>query len=295
MKTLKLLAMFLVLAAPLSTYAQDAGAIPHRNERRRPLATSDTKPMLLADQESKANAAVFAANVALQEVAERAHRRRINLTAGIGYAAVRTDDFTQTTSYGETLAPTDTQDEVGFVHIELCYALNDEWDIELGAMYYDTAEVNLSYPKYPGIVSILPLPSYSRNVLVYDMYRFSLMPSYTFASGDSIRIRAGLGLTYNRTNSQSETIYSATFSGRPSGTFSETSPKISHDSWSGTVALRAEWELGKHTALGFSCAYSPFEIGVPPIPMAGYGTAQPSKSIVRVDTLETALTFIVRI
>lgn len=295
MKTLKLLAVFSLLAAPLSAHVQDAGTIPHRSERSRTLTTCDKKPLLLADQQSNEEAKSFAATVVLNEVAERARRRNINVTAGIGYAALRTGDFTQTTAYGETLVPTDTQDAVGFVHIELCYTLDDAWDIELGSMYYDTAEVNLSFPKYPGLIFILPPPAYSRNVLAYDMYRFSLMPSYTFAYGDRIRVRAGLGLTYNRTNSQSETTYYATYSGRPSGTFSQTSPKISHDSWSGTLALRAEWELGKHTALGFSCAYSPFDIGVPPSPITGFGTTQPSKSIVRVDTLETALTFIVRI
>jgi hypothetical protein len=300
MKALQLLAAFMILSAPALAQETDtakttSGIISRRSERSSTTTVaSDKKPLLLADQQSKVDAATFAANVMLDEASRHAWERGISLNCGFGYTRLNTGEFTQTTSYGEILKTTDTSDSVPFAHLEMLYQFDEAWDIELGAAIIDAAEIQVSFPTYANVSSMLPPPNYSRNVMMYEMYRFSLMPSYTFAVGDRIRVRAGAGINHNRTKSHFETTYYASFSGRPPGMFSENSPDTKYDSWGGVVALRAEWEFGPHTSIGLSCAYSPFQIGVASMPLARYGATQPSRSTVTVDSFEAAFTFIVR-
>ena len=215
---------------------------------------------------------------------------------GAGYAKVKTGKFSQTTSYGETLKTSDTSDGVAVVHFELGWVFDENWSLGLGYTDYSTAEVKMGFPVYPGIMSILPMPSYSRNVLRYDTTRFALIPSYTYALNERLRLRGSAGVTCNQTNSHFETTYYAWFSGRPNGTFSESLMKEKKTSWSYLVSLGAEYSLTKNLSLDLSGAYAPFKIKVTPTNVVGFGSGatQPSKNEVNVDSFEGTLSLVWR-
>jgi len=210
---------------------------------------------------------------------------------GGGIARMAVDSFTQTTSYGETLKTTDKNDVVGFVHFGFGYQIDEHWDVVLSAADYSTAEVKVGFPTYPGIVSILPMPSYSRNVLKYDTTRLALIPSYAYSLSEKLRLRGSAGVTCSRTNSHFETTYYAWFSGRPSGTFSDRLPKESKTAWSYLASLGAEYAFTDNLSLGLTGAYSPFKMKVTPTTVVGFGTGvtQPSKNEVNVDSFEANL------
>src|SRR6185312_11500207 len=132
------------------------------------------------------------------------------VTAGGGYAKFSVESFSQTTSYGETLAATDRDDGVAFVQGELGYRFNANWDLSLGYTDYGTAEARVSFPTYPNIISILPMPAYSQNVMEYDATRISLIPSYRYTLSEKFSLRARGGVTYSSTKAHFETTYYAT-------------------------------------------------------------------------------------
>lgn len=213
------------------------------------------------------------------------------MDAGVGVAQLNAGSFTQTTSYGEVLKTTDTRDAVGFAKIGFGYQFDENWAIVLSVADYATAEVKVSFPWYPGVLSILPMPSYSRNVLKYETTRFTLVPSYTYELSDKLRVRGGAGATCSRTDSHFETTYYAVFSGPPAGTFSESYAKERKTSWSYVVSLGAEYALTKNLSIGITGDYSPYKIKVTPTRVVGLGagTTQPSKSTVNIDSFEAFL------
>lgn len=212
------------------------------------------------------------------------------LTLGGGYARFNAQDFSQTTVYNEVLRPRKTVDTVGFLRAELFYQFNESWELALGASRYGTAEVQLGFPKYPNIVSILPLHDYKQHSLFYRTTRYSLVPTYNVDLGGRLRARVGLGVTCNRTKSHIEATYYAWFSGVPNRMISDVYPTESRTDWSGLVSLGGEYELFKHMTLGLSVAYALFNISVPTSPGAlNVGRNRPSRDKVRVDAVEAAL------
>jgi len=212
------------------------------------------------------------------------------VSASGGYAKLSVDDFTQVTSYGETLRTTDGDDTVGFVRGELGYRLNPRWDLALGYTDYGTAEVQVSYPKYPGIFSILPLPDYSRNVMKYDATRIALIPSYRFELGDKISLRVRAGVTYDETKAHFETTYYQVFSGPPPGTFSKTFSETKNKSWNYLLSVGGEYAITPHLSIGITATYAPFKMKVASEQIAGIGagTTRPSPEVVDVNALEGA-------
>lgn len=292
MKALPLLAAVLIAVAP--AFAEGTGSFENEGRSLTPRklsgstrTTRSSDAILVADGQSSQNAAWFAANQVARSIIEYTG---LYLTVGGGYARMHAGSFSQTTIYNEVLKTRDTNDHVGFGRVELCYQFDENWDLAIGATWYGAAEVQLGFPKYPNVTSLLPLPEYYRHVMLYKTTRYSLMPTYSFEAGDKVRFRLGLGLTCNVTRSHTEATYYAWFSGVPSRLIVETYPEQSRTDWSGALSLGAEYELFKHASLNFSVAYAPFRIKVPTSPGAlNYGVMQPSKGTVRVDTLEAAL------
>jgi hypothetical protein len=210
---------------------------------------------------------------------------------GGGLARLNASSFTQTTSYGETLKTTKRNSNVGFAHIGFGYRLDENWDVTISATKYATAKVDMSFPTYPGIFSILPMPAYSKNVLKYNTTRFALIPSYTLPLGDHFRLIGSAGVTASVTDSHFETTYYAWFSGRPNGTFSDNLPKEKYTSWNYAVSLAGEYAITKDLSIRLRGGYSPFKIQVTPTLIAGIGagTTQPSTSKTNVECFETTL------
>jgi opacity protein-like surface antigen len=213
------------------------------------------------------------------------------VSAGGGYAKLSVDDFTQVTSYGETLRTTDGDDTVGFVRGELGYRFNPRWDLALGYTDYGTGEVQVSYPGYPNILSILPMPAYSKNVMKYDATRIALIPSYRHALGEKLSLRVRAGVTYDETNAHFETTYYQVFSGPPPGTFSKTFSEEKNESWNYLLSIGAEYAITRHLSIGVTATYAPFEMKVASEQIAGVGngTTRPSPEIVDVNALEAAV------
>lgn len=294
MKTLKVLAVMIVLVSP--ALAQDTNStgttvnsIAQRSSRN-PTATNHSSTLLVADNLSEIRATNFAVYALTRDLAQY----DMYFSASVGYAKVKIGGFSETTSYGEILKTSDTSDGVAVAHLELGYIFDENWSLGLGFTDYATAEVQMDLPHYPGIVSLLPNPSYSRHVFLYDTLRFTLIPSYTFASGDQFLLHAGAGVTYNRTRSHFEATYYAQYSGRPSSTFYESYPEETTTVWRYTLTLGVEWMMTKHMSLALSGAYSPYKIDVPSTRVAGFGATQPSKSSVQVDAFEATFSFVYR-
>lgn len=243
--------------------------------------------MQLADRQSELNAASLAINTAAGFFFAYTG---LYVNVGGGYARMTTSDFSLTTSYNEVLPATKTTDGVPFGRVELCYQFDENWDLAFGFTRYGTAEVQLAFPKYPNVTSLLPLPDYKRHVMRYQTTRFSLMPTYSIEAGDRMRFRLGAGVMCNKTKSHIEATYYAWFSGVPNRLFSDSFPSQSRTDWSGIVSFGADYEIFKHAALSFSLAYAPYKINVPTSPGALYqGVSRPSRSTVRVDALEATL------
>lgn len=219
--------------------------------------------------------------------------RGLFVAAGAGVAAFNAGSFTQTTTYGEVLPTTDEKHNVSTIQAALGYTLDDHWDVQLQYTDFRPAEVSIAFPKFPGIVSILPMPSYSRNVLRYDCWRVALMPSYTFPLGKDFSVRAGAGVTRTRTTSRCETRYYAWYSGRPSGEFTDVTRSESKTSWSYVASASFEYAFADHWSIGLSGSYAPFKIAV--VPTDAYiGLTTPSKRSVKVRSLEAAVSVVWR-
>lgn len=258
---------------------------PRVTNSRNTVGSTDT--LRLADRQSELNATSLAINTAAGLFFSYTG---LYLNIGGGYARMTTSDFSLTTPYNEVLPTTKTTDGVFFGRLELCYQFDENWDLALGYTRYGRADVEIAFPKYPNIVSILPLPDYKRHVMRYQTTRISLMPTYSIEAGDRMRFRLGAGVMCNQTKSRIETTYYAWFSGRPSGLIAEEYPSTSRTDWSGIVSLGADYEIFKHGALSFSLAYAPYRINVPTSPAAlNQGVSRPSRSTVRVDAFEAAL------
>jgi hypothetical protein len=217
--------------------------------------------------------------------------RGLFVNVGGGYAKLGADDFSMVTGYGETLRTTDTGDSVGFLRGELGYRFNPNWDLMLGYSDYGEAEVHVSFPRYPGIVSIIPLPDYSRNVIKYETSRIALIPSYHHALGEKLSLHARAGVTHDETRAHFETTYHAYFSGRPDGIFSETFPEAKKKSWSYLLTIGAEYVFTPRLSVGITATYAPFKMKVPveEIFGLGNGSTRPSSETVDVDSIEGAI------
>ena len=213
------------------------------------------------------------------------------ISSGGGVAKFDAGEFTQRTSYGEVLRTSDTSDAVGFVQIGLGYRFNESWDALLSYADYGSAEIGISFPTYPNIASILPLPDYSRNVLMYETTRLALAPVFTCELSGPLRLRASAGITWTKTDSRSETTYRAWFSGPPSGEFSTRTSTESKKSWGYLASLGLEYAFSKNLSVGLGASYSPFKIKVTPTRVAGVGSGvtQPSKESIDVDSIEALL------
>jgi Outer membrane protein beta-barrel domain len=215
------------------------------------------------------------------------------VSAGGGYAKLSADDFVMVTGYGETLRTTDTGDTVGFLRGELGYRFNPTWDVALAYTDYGTGEVHMSFPKYPGIASILPFPDYSKNVMTYEATRIALIPSYTHALGEKLSLRARAGVTYDDTKAHFETTYYAVFSGRPSETFSESFPEAKDSRWSYLLSIGADYAITPRLSIGITVTYAPFTMKTAneQIFGVGNGTARPSDETLDVESVEGAIVF----
>ncbi|MFT3866868.1 MAG: hypothetical protein QM715_00085 [Nibricoccus sp.] len=291
MKALSLLVAFTLFAAPMfaeGTAASETTARvlqPRVANPRNMIGSTET--LQLADRQSERDLTSFAINTATGLFFSYTG---LYLNIGGGYARMTTSDFSFTTPYNEVLSTTKNTDGVPFGRLELCYQFDENWDLALGFTRYGTAEVQIAFPKYPNIVSILPLPDYKRHVMLYQTTRISLMPTYSIEAGDRMRFRFGAGVMCNKTKAHIESTYYAWFSGVPNRLVSDSHPAQSRTDWSGIVSIGADYEIFRHGALSFSLAYAPYRIGIPTSPFAlGQGMSRPSKNNVRVDALEAAL------
>lgn len=214
-------------------------------------------------------------------------------SAGGGYAKVQAESFNLTTHYGEVLHSTSEDDSVSFASLEAGWRFNEKWAVGLGYADYGTAEIQVSFPKYPGWASILPFPDYSRNVLIYDSQQFELVPAYSHALGERWTLHARAGVTYRETKAHFETTYRQLLSGPPSGTASETFPEEKTTSWSYLLSLGIEFAVTPRFSIGILGTYSPSTMKLPGEKIAGPGATwvTPSKSEIDVDYFQGAITF----
>ncbi len=293
MKTLGLLAVISVVAS--SALAQDShvnelneSGIAQRNPR---IQKASTGPRKLADSNSAQNAAVFAISATAKEVI---HSAGLYVKAGAGFAQVTAGGFTKTTSYGETLKNKETKDLVAVATIEVGFQFNENWDLGLRFTDYSTAQIKMDHPKFTGLASIVPFPAYSRHVFHYDTTRVALVPSYTFAAGDRMRLRAGLGVACSQTRSHFEADYYIQYSGRPSEWRYEAYPEAKKTNWNFNASLGAEWIFTSHLSLELTVAYSPYNIQIPATQIAYSGPTRPSTSSVKIEAVEAAISFVFR-
>ncbi|MGC4071781.1 MAG: TonB-dependent receptor [Nibricoccus sp.] len=213
------------------------------------------------------------------------------ISAGGGYAKVQAESFSLTTSYGEVLHSTSGDDSVTFANIELGWRFNTNWALGLGYADYGTAELNVSFPKYSGFVSVLPFPDYSRNVLIYESHQFELVPAYSHPIGERWTLHARAGATYRETTAHFETTYYQSLSGPPSGNVSQTFPEEKTTTWSYLVSVGVEFEVTPRFSIGLMGTYSPSKMKLPGEKIAGIGNTwvTPSKSEIDVDYFEVAI------
>ena len=221
----------------------------------------------------------------------------LSFSAGGGWARMTTSRFDQTTSYGETLTSTNTGHSVRFADLGVGYQLNDFLGLELSYTDFGTSEVQLSLPKYPNIASILPMPSYSRNVLKYDTTRFSLGPSFTATFSDKLRMSVKWVLTYNQTYSHFESTYTPTLSGPSSETVNISLPREKYTDWNQFFALGFDYALTQHLSIRVSGRYAKLRIKVPVAYVAGVGSGatRPSRDEAKVDSFESDFSLVWRL
>lgn len=240
------------------------------------------KPIILLLLSAVLSSAAFAQNP------------RLFVTAGAGFARFDAGDFNLTTAYGEVLPTTDEKDAVSFIQAGVGCSLGDRWGVQLQYTDFRPAEVSLAFPVYPGWVSILPFPAYSRNVLRYDAWRVALLPSYTFPLGTRFSARIGAGVTRTHSTSRAETRYYAWFSGRPNGEYGDVTANVNKTSWSYATSLALEYKLSDHWSINVSGSYAPFKIAVVPINIGFRAGSTASKRSVKVSSLEAALSIVWR-
>ncbi len=216
------------------------------------------------------------------------------VSAGGGLAEVKAGDFALTTSYGEKLKSKDAKNRVPVVCLDVGYQFNENWDLGLRFTKYSKAEINMDFPKFTGLVSIVPFPDYSRHVFYYDTVRLALVPSYTFAAGDQFRLRASAGAVCSQTRSHFEADYYIWYSGRPNEQRHDSYPTGKKTDWSYVASLGAEWVFTKYLSLGLTGTVSPYKISIPASQVGGYWPTQPSSSSVKVTTFETVISLIYR-
>jgi outer membrane protein W len=137
------------------------------------------------------------------------------VTAGGGVALMETGNFSvynpnasvPDSPLGEELKVTTTRDNVSVVRLTAGYNFTDNWALQASYADYGTAEADVAFPQYPGMV----WPpgggptTYTRHVLKYKSSALTLMPTYTKAIGDTSRFIIGAGLCSSKITSHFET------------------------------------------------------------------------------------------
>lgn len=206
------------------------------------------------------------------------------VTVGGGVTSVEIGDYSASGYYlsnnvSEVLTLTDSSDRVSTLQIGGGYRWDSHWAVQLQYTRLGTAEAAMTLPRFPGIVSINPLPWYERNVLRYRSERLALIPSYSIPLGASFDVRIGAGVTRTQTSSYSEVTFKE-WNPQEQRTVESTSRKA--NDWSYIATFGVEYRLGEHWSLSASGDYAPFRTKVvaPYIPT---GRTVPSKDTVKAD------------
>jgi outer membrane protein W len=221
------------------------------------------------------------------------------VTAGGGVVRMETGNFSvynpvasiPDSPLGEQLQATNTRDKVSMVRLTTGYNFTENWALQASYADYGTAEVEVAFPQYPGMVWTAFVGGgpdiYTRHVLKYKPTALTLMPTYTKAIGDTSRFIFGAGLCSSTTTSHFETTVI------PGGVLS---PTIQKTPVSTSYAEETDHHLGYIVQLGFdyviiknfsvqvSGNYSWLEASVPSSPWATR-----SKDVVRVDAYAAEL------
>lgn len=217
------------------------------------------------------------------------------VTAGGGYAKIDTDDFSFTTPYGETVRTTDTSDATTPAQLQIGWQFSRQWAVALGYTDIGSSEVSLGFPKYTGLVSILPFPDYSQNVLKIDSRRLSIAPVFTHALTEKLHLSASIGATYTTAQAHFESTYRLYFSGPPSRVVSERSPTEKHSSWNYLASVGFEYLLTSNIGIGVSATYAPIEIKLPQYQVATFGGGRFSSPEIEGRSLEAAVFLVWRL
>ena len=128
--------------------------------------------------------------------------------AELGRARLKNDGFTVYNSIASTgpeaLPALDTTNNVSVGRLTMGYAFNKEWDLRLSYTRFGEAEIRVAGPVFPGIYFAVGPYYYPRNVVIYKTSMVTVLPVYSIALTERLRVSGGLGFNYATTDSHFE-------------------------------------------------------------------------------------------
>lgn len=198
------------------------------------------------------------------------------IDAGAGVAQMKTGDFAVFNPVasvpgqplGEALPALDRTSRVSVARLTLGYAFNENWDLRLSYAGYGSGEVRLAFPTYPGIFFVTAPDQYERHVMSYDAAAFALLPVYTHALDDRLRLKIGAGLSASHTSAHIEATYSSgAILPRPAAT-AHSYAGASETSLGYILLLGVDCAISRHFSIGISADYGTMQAKVPASPWA---------------------------
>ncbi len=216
------------------------------------------------------------------------------VSAGGGMAKMKVDGFAVYNPVasvpgqpqGEALAAIEKNDTVSVVRLTVGYNLTENWGLQLSYANYGSGEVRMEYPGifWAQVIGISH-DVYLRHVLKYQTSAFTFIPSYTFRLNEKLGIKAGAGVSYNKTSSHFEATYIPEVTIFPITTPQSYSyAKKTEQSLGYIVSLGADYLITKKLSLELSSTYTAFKMKVPTSPWATN-----SKSSVKAGSLSAEL------
>lgn len=215
------------------------------------------------------------------------------LTVSGGTAQMKTGDFAvynpvasvPAQPLGEALAVTDKSSRASVARFSLGYVINENWDIQLGYADYGTAKAQVAAPTYPGIVFIVPQDNYTRHELKYDSSVVTLIPTYTHALSNQLKLKIGAGLSYSQTSSHFETTLVHYTSVTNSTTTKNRYAKASQSNLSYLATLGLDYAITDKFSIGLTGTSTTMKAKIPSAPWVNR-----TKSDVTVSSLGAELT-----